>query len=449
MFAVPKGEDDICPVFDLRWLNQFVAADHFKMEDIRTAIALLEPGDWLTKVDIKDAYMHVLMHADHRPYLGFQRQGRWFRFRTLPFELNVAPRAFTKIMRPVLAFMRANGVRLVAYLDDILVIARSAQESRQHTWLLLYLLSTLGFLVYWTKSVLNPSHAIEFLGFHLDTTAMQLAFPSRRLSHLRYLVSRTLAHPAISLRMLCSVIGTLNSTAMAVLPTRLRTRGLLTQKIRLVRARHAWEQSIRLSHSARRELRWWRRHLQAWNGRSLLHHSPDVAMYTDASPTGWGAVCLGVTAHGAWSRPEQDLHINHLELLAIEMGIRAFRTQLRDRTLLLRVDNTTAVAYINHQGGTHSLALSAVAERIWNLCLRHNIYVEALHIPGIANVLADAASRVHLSPQEWRLHPRLFQGLETRLGIRRFCRCCGTARCAFLRRQRCSAHTTRRWGPSW
>jgi len=139
-------------------------------------------------------------------------------------------------------------------------------------------------------------------------------------------------------------------------------------------------------------------------------------MYTDASNTGWGAVLLGQVAKGYWTAAERSLHINELELLAIELGLRSFLPQLQDKVLLLRVDNTTAVAYVNHQGGTHSDRLSAVAQRIWDLALAQGMYLEAVHIPGVDNVEADAASREGPSPHEWRLNPAIFRALERMTG---------------------------------
>ena len=49
------------------------------------------------------------------------------------------------------------------------------------------------------------------------------------------------------------------------------------------------------------ELHWWLAHLNAWNGRALLHPPPDIVIETDASRTGWGgggAVCQGVETRG-------------------------------------------------------------------------------------------------------------------------------------------------------
>ena len=417
MFAVPKGADDIRPIFNLMWLNEHIEAEHFQMEDIRTAMALLRPGDWFTKVDIKDAYMHVPMHADAIPYLGFQWELVWYRYNTLPFGLNTAPRAFTKVMRPVVAILRSQGSRLVIYLDDILLLSESPEASRKDTHALLDLLTRLGFLINWPKSVLVPTQSIEFLGQKLNSVTMMISLPLNKVSSLRYLVGEALRAPTMSIRQLASLIGSLNASAMAVMPTRLRTRALLRDKIDALRQHEQrWDRSLTLSAAAQDELVWWRDNLDQWNGRSLIPTEPDLAMYTDASTKGWGAVLTGQVAKGFWNEAERSLHINELELKAIELGIRSFLPQLTDKVLLLRVDNTTAVAYVNYQGGTRSARLSAVAQTIWDLALANGMYIEAMHIPGVENVEADAASRAGPSPHEWRLNPTIFRALERMVG---------------------------------
>ena len=54
------------PVVNLKSLNQFVVAHHFKMESIRTLKGMLQPRDWLVKLDLKDAYLTIPVHPSHQ-----------------------------------------------------------------------------------------------------------------------------------------------------------------------------------------------------------------------------------------------------------------------------------------------------------------------------------------------------------------------------------------------
>jgi hypothetical protein len=51
-------------------------------------------------------------------------------------------------------------------------------------------------------------------------------------------------------------------------------------------------------------------------------------------------------------------------------------------------------------------------------CIRHGITISAIHIPGIANILADNLSRgISLNPTEWSLSRQVFQELYIRKGF--------------------------------
>ena len=76
-----------------------------------------------------------------------------------------------------------------------------------------------------------------------------------------------------------------------------------------------------------------------------------LQIFTDASKEGWGTHLDEHTARGTWSLPESKLHINHLELKAVFLAIKEFRTLVCNKTVLIATDNTTVVAYINKEGG--------------------------------------------------------------------------------------------------
>ena len=146
LFLVPKKDGGTRPVINLNKLNEFIPPQHFKMEGIHTLKDLLRENDWLTKVDLKDAYFMVPIHEIERKYLRFQVKGSYYQFTCLPFGLSCAPWVFTRTLRPVMAMLRELGVRLVTYIDDILVMADSPERSRDHTLALIFLLENLGFI---------------------------------------------------------------------------------------------------------------------------------------------------------------------------------------------------------------------------------------------------------------------------------------------------------------
>ncbi len=89
-------------------------------------------------------------------------------------------------------------------------------------------------------------------------------------------------------------------------------------------------------------------------GVPLEQVSRHVVVSTDASTTGWGAMCNGHAAAGLWTGPQLQWHINCFELLVVWLALRRFKRLLHEKHVLVRTDNTATVAYINHQGGLRS-----------------------------------------------------------------------------------------------
>ena len=102
-----------------------------------------------------DAYLHITVCEQHHKYLQFRWRGKVYRYRCLPFGLTSAPRVFTKMIRPFAAYLRSRGVRMVIYLDDILILAKSYAESVRHTKLMTDTLKKFGFLINLSKSSLE------------------------------------------------------------------------------------------------------------------------------------------------------------------------------------------------------------------------------------------------------------------------------------------------------
>ena len=164
IFLVPKRDEGWRPVINLRHLNSFLRVEHFKMENLMSLRGLLQKGDLMVKVDLKDAYLTVPIHHQDRKFLRFSWEQEVFQFCSLPFGLASAPQTFTKLLRPLLALLRSQGLRMVVYLDDILPMASSEELIGQHLTLLVSWLEKLGFVINKDKSLMESGHQIEFLG---------------------------------------------------------------------------------------------------------------------------------------------------------------------------------------------------------------------------------------------------------------------------------------------
>ena len=94
------------PVINLKGFNQFVKTEHFKMEGLHLLPDFLQPQDWMVKMDLKDAYLQIPIHPDYQHLLTFKWEGKTHKFQCLPFGLSAAPRVFTKLLKPVVGFLR-------------------------------------------------------------------------------------------------------------------------------------------------------------------------------------------------------------------------------------------------------------------------------------------------------------------------------------------------------
>ncbi|KAG1040245.1 hypothetical protein G6F43_012326 [Rhizopus delemar] len=84
LFVIPKKDGGLRPVLNLKPLNQHLPVQHFKMETMKTITQLLHPGDYLTSIDLKDAFHHIAIHPASRHPLRFQWRHQVYQYRVLP-----------------------------------------------------------------------------------------------------------------------------------------------------------------------------------------------------------------------------------------------------------------------------------------------------------------------------------------------------------------------------
>ena len=119
LFLVPKKDGGQRPVINLKGLNHFVQYEHFKMEGIQTVKDLLQPGDWLTKVDLISRSRWI---TQDRKYLRFTVKGRSFKFNCLPFGLSSAPwenRGFSVGEHPMGVQINERGIPWLTSTSEV------------------------------------------------------------------------------------------------------------------------------------------------------------------------------------------------------------------------------------------------------------------------------------------------------------------------------------------
>ena len=211
----------------------------------------------------------------------------------------------------------------------------------------IHLLENLGFVINLTKSQLKPTQTLEFLGFIVDTKNMTLVLPQGKVTAINDLCSQMLSQTELTVRDIARLIGKLTASIQAIFPAPLHYRQLQSLKNTALQSGGNYNTKVSLNPACQEELQWWIAHLNAWNGRAILTPPPDLVIETDASQQGWGAICKEVRTGGLWSQNERLLHVNCLELLAGAFAVKCFTKNQIYLHVRLRMDNTTAIAYLS------------------------------------------------------------------------------------------------------
>ena len=188
-FLVPKKTGDLRPILNLKPINGQIRRPSFKMETVASVMKALKVGDWMTSLDLKDAYFHIPIHPGHRQYLRFCIQDRCYQYRVLPFGLTTSPRTFTKVLAPVIAYLHSRGILAFPYLDDILFSAKSEAKLASQMTLVKQVFSQAGFIINVKKSSMTPSQDMVFIGARIQSSKNLVSLPPERAVKVAALAS--------------------------------------------------------------------------------------------------------------------------------------------------------------------------------------------------------------------------------------------------------------------
>jgi hypothetical protein len=259
----------------------------------------------------------------------------------------------------------------------------------------------------------GPAECLDVIGWTVDMGKGTLA-PSHKgickLFYYLYVVTKPTTR-SIPTKILDSLIGVLQHYS-AVLPLVYASMGQL--RYQLIKAQKSKPPKFRVNLSAHslQELSFWRGMLETALFNRALWECPmtflqrrsttdfHLTMFSDASYTiGGGYVIPGVAySHWTWSDEERqvfeqsDQHINVLELMVVVVAIWANVGLFMNKSVMVYVDNTSAVSWINALKSNTPMAKPWIRLFVL-LCLVFNIHARATHVPGVDNDVADGLSR--------------------------------------------------------
>ena len=354
LFLVQKENGDYRPIINLRALNRFLEKESFKMEGLQVVKSLIQQGDFMMKLDLKDAYYAIPIHHSHRKYLRFIYQDRTYEFQCLPFGLSSAPRAFTKTLKPVLAVLRSMGIRVVIYIDDMLLLHQQSKVLQEIFAQVVDLLEKLGFLVKREKCSPIPCQHLIFLGAALDSTTMTLCLPQPKLTSIVDTCHHLLTQGNGSVRTLSTLIGQMSHASQTgILVAPLHYRGLQRLYLQAV-SQHGQARKVivPLTSQALKDLEWWVSESSCrLNGCPIQLPPIDLTVWSDASKKGLGRSLPG------------DFHRGPLECgrgaVAHQcLGATSSNTGSESTSAVPRVSTSSAQTHSlenrqHHSGGVH------------------------------------------------------------------------------------------------
>jgi len=250
------------------------------------------------------------------------------------------------------------------------------------------LFSLLGLAVHPAEGAVTGTQRLAALGYLIDTSARTLLLPHTRLAKVLLSARALLAESAarrrwVGRRRLQRFCGLAMSTALAVSMARFRLRRLYDST-----SEAASGPSTRLTEGSRADLHWWSTLPTPGRiGRLLWQETVTVELTTDASLTGWGAVCdRRLPARGLFGPARALDPINLKELLAVRLAVESFPAAVAQGGLIrVRCDNMVVVAVLNAMC-SRSQALMAELRLLVALLRRLGCRLEASWIPTAENV---------------------------------------------------------------
>lgn len=426
-FGVPKPNGKIRPVLDCKATNSVFPKRHLKMEALHDAIAMLQPGDYMTRIDISSAFHHVRTAPRARRLFAFRCDGRLFWYIGCPMGFSGSSMAWRALMLPPVRALRRRGSRNSFYADEILLAASTRRECLRYTRMALDLFASLGLVVNLANSATEPSQTITYLGHFVNTRANVLTLTDRRRNDLRRAARRVLRDDrarTLTCRTLASLVGSVVAAATHFPRAWFHAHALMRCLKGALRAHNnVFSARAGLNERAREDARLW---ASALGSRRILHSplwpdAPRLVQTSDASSTGWGGIVTlpdgtQLQTHGHFSPAESSQSSNRRELMGASFTFFSLTRPLvlpRDH-LHFRVDNMTAHAYLRRFGGRVP-DLNEISESLLRAIIALDLYTSVSYVASADNE-ADAPSRSRRRMYDFSLSDAAFARIVATFG---------------------------------
>ena len=354
----------------------------------------------MAETDIDSAFRLIPVHPSDHPLLGFQFNGHFYYDSCLPFGASSSCALFESFSKALewIAKHKLGTKEIIHILDDFLIFGPpNSDDCNKSLSRFLSMCSEVGVPIKSEKTE-RATTCLTFMGLELDSISMEARLPLDKIEKLRTSLAQHARKRKIKLKELQSLLGLLNFCCKVVIPGRCFLRRLYDLTKSVSNPTHR----ITLTKESRKDIKAWQIFIDSFNGKQLLQEhrwvtSDSLHFHTDASGTlGYGAVFKTHWFYGPWQDHQAPNGITWKELYPIVLAVETWGPQLQNSCIYLHSDNY-AVVYILNKQTTKNASVMHLVRRFVISCMKYNLLIKAVHVPGRLNQLPDTLSRFQIA----------------------------------------------------
>lgn len=398
MVRKPDGSFRFC--IDFRKVNAVTRKDAYPLPLMTSLLDGLQKAKYLSKIDLKEAYLQIPLHPDCQEITAFSVPGKGhYHFTRMAYGLTNAPASFQRLIDSIIDPSMAPYC--FAYLDDILIATPDFALHLHYLELVLTRLREAGLRINRDKCEFG-CRELRYLGFIVDGEGMRTD-PDKTSCIQEYPTPRTVK----SLRRFLGICSWYRRFVPDLATLSEPLNALLKKK-----RKWGWGDAQEKAFQALKE--------KLTSAPLLARPQFDYpfVLQTDASSTGVGAVLGQVIdskeqviayASRTLTSAERKYSVTERECLAVVWAVQKFRPYIEGYSFTVVTDHSSLRWLQNLKNPTGRLARWALELQAWDFKLEYR--------PGAAHHVPDALSRLNEDENDYDERLPDVESLQQAVGI--------------------------------